>query len=256
MTMKKQALKLFVACCIFNMLIFPSSFAQIIYTDVIPDAVISTNGAGYFLDLNNDGIQDFNITYSTSLISGFCSGSTLSTKIDINITPLSTNEVGHASSYPSTYPASLISNSIIDETIFSWQSNPGQTLETKSWHCVTIYRNLKRWVTYYSGSWYNATSKYLPLRLHVGLQVYYGWVRLTLPTGLASFTVLDYAYNSTPGQSIFSGEPMPMVNSLPTAAVCPGSSIGIPVFAQSAFNAGNNFIAQLSNLTGSLDNLV
>jgi len=243
--MKTKTQKTFIAICIFNALLFQSSFAQIIYTDVIPDTTI--NGV-YALDLNNDGIQDFNITRSTSQITGVCAGVHTSTKIDIMVTPLNSNEIGR--SVTGNYPSALAPNSVINSGTYTWINGPSQVMVEKSWHCITTMGT--HWASYYIGTWINASSKYLPLRLHVGMQIYYGWVRLNVSAVMLNLTALDYAYNSSPGQSILAGEPMPLVSSLPAGPFCTGSSISIPVFAQANYyNAGNKFIAQLSNSAGS-----
>ena len=42
--------------------------SQIVFTDVIPDDTVSTNGSYYLLDLNNDSIKDFKIKVVTSNI--------------------------------------------------------------------------------------------------------------------------------------------------------------------------------------------
>ena len=58
-----------------------------------------------------------------------------------------------------------------------------------------------------SGNWTNGSVKYLALKLIKGSNVYYGWARLSLNVGPASkLTIMDYAYNSNPGQQILAGQ--------------------------------------------------
>jgi hypothetical protein len=42
----------------------------------------------------------------------------------------------------------------------------------------------------------------------VASQVYYGWVRLSVASGVINATIFDYAYNSSPGQPILAGQTM------------------------------------------------
>jgi hypothetical protein len=63
-----------------------------------------------------------------------------------------------------------------------------------------------------TGYWVGATDKYLPLRLLVGTNTYYGWVRLDLQATSTSFTVKDYAYQSSPDVCIQSGQTLSGLN--------------------------------------------
>ena len=59
--MNTQLLKIVTVILIFNSAFLPSSKAPIVYSEVIPDQTIAFNGT-YHLDLNNDGITDFDIS--------------------------------------------------------------------------------------------------------------------------------------------------------------------------------------------------
>ena len=116
--MKKQLQKKIYACLpvgmafIVTAIIFSvSANAQIVYTDVNPDVTYNTNGGVYALDLNNDGITDFDITFTTATISA-------GTNKYIRITPLGANKVGNDLSYP--YPSALSLNTLIDSGSFTW----------------------------------------------------------------------------------------------------------------------------------------
>ena len=191
--MKKQLLKNISAFIVTAMLFSASANAQIVYTDVNPDVTINTNGGVYALDLNNDGIADFNITYTTTLYYSL-------TNLLIRITPLGANEVGN----DTTYPSALLQNSQIDSSSFTWKNNVNQNLIAKNWRSFPTAP--PRFFVIYSGNWNGASNKYIPLQLDVSSQKYYGWVRLDVATGAVSFTVKDYAYNSIPDQSILAGE--------------------------------------------------
>lgn len=56
-----------------------------------------------------------------------------------------------------------------------------------------------------TGNWQtNATDKYLGFRIKNGSSWYYGWVKMTVTSGAASFTVKEWAYN--PSGSIKAGQ--------------------------------------------------
>jgi hypothetical protein len=57
-----------------------------------------------------------------------------------------------------------------------------------------------------TGYWPGATDRYLALKLVVGTNTYFGWVRLDVFATSTSFTVKDYAYNSTPNACIQAGQ--------------------------------------------------
>jgi hypothetical protein len=147
--------------------------AQIVYTD-IPDA---TPNATFPLDLNNDSIEDFIIQMgATDKIVCF---------------PQNNNAYAGEFNGANYLPWALTSNTIICDTLSSWYGpiNPGFLAFSSS-----------------EGNWVGATDKYLALKLNVGNNTYYGWVRLDVVTTATSFTVKDYAYESTPNACILTGQ--------------------------------------------------
>jgi hypothetical protein len=229
------------------------SKAQVIYTDVVPNSIIDSTNSVYLLDLNNDSVTDYNINFTAGTISGSCQGTHTSTAYYIKITPLDSNEVGTNATFP-FYPKALLLDTLIDSAAFTWKNTASQLLAEKLWHCVGLL-GIPRWMPYYVGNWNNASNKYLPLRLHMGSQVYYGWVRLSIETGVTNATIFDYAYNSSPGQPIFAGEPLPRVTQGTVTGACSDFSLVIPIYAPPGYyNPGNKFIAQLSDSTGSFNN--
>jgi hypothetical protein len=189
-----------------------------IYTDVNPDQTFDTNGSVYHLDLNNDGINDFDISYTTSVVtlSGHCSGTQTNNYIEIS--PLNQNEVGGNST--EGVPA-VASNIIINGTAFGWNHSTNQLLESTTWGQCSYHPGHHGngglpsipagWFALptYSGHWPGAINKYVALRLHLGSNIYYGWVRLDVPGGSGwswRFTIKDYAFNGIASQPIFAGQ--------------------------------------------------
>jgi hypothetical protein len=52
------------------------------------------------------------------------------------------------------------------------------------------------------GYWVAASNRYIPLKIIVGANTYYGWARLDVLPSSTSFTIKDYAYESTPNACI------------------------------------------------------
>jgi hypothetical protein len=216
--MKKQLQKKFnayqqagMAFIIMMMFSIVTVNAQIVYTDVIPDTTINTNNGVYNLDLNNDSIIDFNINYFSSVVTGSCGSSANPTNLLISVTPQGANEVGRGLSNILPFPSALSLNEPIDSSSFTWLNTGSQLMSNRNWICWggSPMNPNPYWTDQNNGYWtlWNApVNKYLPLRLHVGSQQYYGWIHLNVAMLTASFTAQDYAYNSIPSQPILAGQ--------------------------------------------------
>ena len=192
--MKKQLLKKLSVCLpvgmafiVTAMMFSASANAQIVYTDVIPD---STSTGTYNLDLNNDGTTDFAITHSTT--PWFCLLNP-ATKISIMVTPSGTNQVAD---YSGTNATKMALNANINASVLTWNNSVNQLMAS----AITAIS-----CTGFSGQWFNAVNGYLGLKLISGGNTYYGWARLNT-SGVGSFTIKDYAYNSIPNQPILAGQ--------------------------------------------------
>jgi hypothetical protein len=56
------------------------------------------------------------------------------------------------------------------------------------------------------GNWVGATDKYLALKLIVGTNTFFGWARFDVLESSSSFTIKDYAFESTPNTCIQAGQ--------------------------------------------------
>lgn len=174
--------------------------AQIFYTDVIPDTAVNSNGGIYHLDLNNDGITDYDIKVN-SASAGVCSHTT-KTNYYTTILPLNNNAVLDDAN---SYPKALNQNVVVKSGSTVWGNSSSQILYKHYWSCTynSVFHNYN-WVSHYVGNWSTGTDKYVGLKLKVGTNTYYGWLRMN-PVGSTSFTIKDYAYDSTPNHKILTG---------------------------------------------------
>lgn len=164
-------------CFILLLFIFNNKlYAQIIYTD-IPDA---TPNATYPLDLNNDTIVDFIIHFGGS-----------AGTIGVICYPQNNNAYSGDFTGGTYLPWALSTSNTICASLATWydSNNPGTMGLGAS-----------------TGYWPGATNKYLALKLIVGSNTYYGWARLDLLEMSGSFTIKDYAFESTPNTCIQAGQ--------------------------------------------------
>ena len=149
------------------------SLSQIVYTD-IQDA---TPSATYPLDLNNDNNADFLIQFDPG--------------IQLMCKPQGSNAYSGNLSGGIYLPWALNSGVDICDSSITWYDsiNPG----TMAWGTSI-------------GNWVGVTDKYLALKLIVGSNTYYGWARLDVWATSTSFTIKDYAYESTPNNCIITGQ--------------------------------------------------
>ena len=117
--------KSFLFFFIMIMFFFLGTKAQIVYTDVNPDQTFSDSGSVYHLDLNKDGINDFDIAYTKHAVAftGHCSGT--QTNYSINITPQLSNDVLSDVNF---YPYALNLNDAISPGSASWSNLIGKPL--------------------------------------------------------------------------------------------------------------------------------
>ncbi len=171
---------------------------QIVYTDEVPDFAGGIGGQ-YFLDLNNDATNDFRIHHNGSS--------------NLYVSPLTANNnVLGSGGATFAYPFALSAGATISSgagTFFNNGFSGGfQSLNYGS--CSF-------------GNWCNVTDRYLGLEFDFGGNTYYGWARLDVSFNGSSWTIKDYAYESTSGMAIIAGE----TSSVPTDPIinCPGDQI-------------------------------
>lgn len=157
--------------------------AAVVYTDVSPDFSGGVGGQ-YFLDLNNDGTNDFRIYHNGSY--------------NLFIEPIGpNNEVLGSGSSQYAYPYVLSYGSAISGGASGGWYNNGYSAGYQS-------LNYGSYATF--GNWANITDGYLGLRFQVGGQTHYGWCRMDVNASGSSWVIKDYAYESTPGASILAGD--------------------------------------------------
>lgn len=203
-----------------------SAQGAIVYTDVDPDETYNEHTDFYNLDLNNDGTVDFVIYIVDIAYSGVFStsgGDSFSGLFqDVFLLPASGNSAAASTVAAGAYiyPYALNSGDAIDGTL-SFRSESIQSMATYL-AVVDFPVPGSNYVFFSYGNWQGGVyNKFLGLRFQDAGNTYYGWARLDCGPDHHSFTIKDYAYNSTPDAMIVAGEipPPPIEISFTTDAV-------------------------------------
>lgn len=143
--------------------------ANIIYTDENPD-FSGVIGSQYFLDLNNDGNDDFRIWHNGSS--------------NLYISPLtSTNEVLGSGGATFAYPFALTSGAMVSSAAGGFFNNGfAGGFQSLNYGSCSF------------GNWCSVTDRYIGLRFDIGGNIHYGWVRLDVNQAGSVWTIKDYAY--------------------------------------------------------------
>jgi hypothetical protein len=166
--------------CLLILSVYHSNVAaQIIYTD-IPDL---TPNATYPLDLNNDAIDDFIIQMGA---------------------------INKVVCYPQNNNA--YAGEFINGTYLPWAMSLSDSIcpSLATWYGLNNPGTMALGTN--TGHWVGQTNKYLALKLMVGTNTYYGWVRLDVLATSSSFTIKDYAYEGTPNVCIKAGQILTGIN--------------------------------------------
>lgn len=154
---------------------------QIVYTDVSPDY----NSLPQFcfpFDLNNDGSAEYELC---SMLSWGYWGENSSIYLGGG-----SNQLAFISELPGAFEQGDTINELLD------------------WGSVDSYLLAWRHDSFLGGNWLNQISKYVAVRFSVDGAEHYGWIRLSIMTGVVYFKVVihDYAYESTPETMITAGD--------------------------------------------------
>lgn len=184
-----------------------ASSAQIIYTN-IEDVTLECLDAGcyqsYNLDINNDNVDDY-ILYASAPADFY----RYHYKTGIQVNNQNETISNTRTFFPEPYPLKKnfnIGNVIVSNYPLSWGWEG--VLSEQYYYCC-VYGPCPKDLChiYKNGSWTQSGDHFLGLKINVNGQVYYGWARLSVKVTnrVASLTIKDYAYESTPGTAILAG---------------------------------------------------
>jgi len=179
--------------------------AQVVYTDVNPDYLLSGNLSVYPLDLNNDASPDFMLMTLDTLINYVSSSTTYNINIDaVTINPgASSNGWLQSNSYPTALAqGAMVGSSGSFESSNSSFGYPLVAVVQQSilYNGVPVY-NYSNTI----GNFQLDQEAILGLRFKINNNIHYGWARVEFTSG-GVLSIKDYAYDATPNTAIIAGE--------------------------------------------------
>lgn len=162
----------------------------IIYTDIVPDYTGKNIGDSYDLDLNNDQIVDFTISWDSA--DGW-------EWLMINSNPIFQNRILSVAPWYA-HPIPLNSG----DRIFKQRDYyNGEYYENGSIFIIGMCFTDQQNECY--AYWQSKSDKYLGLRFIIDGKTHYAWARIEF-ISLTQWTIKDYAYNATPDSPILAGQ--------------------------------------------------
>ncbi len=164
-------------------LLFNIAQAQVIYTDVVPDALFSYPVYSYSIDINNDGEVDFKFIYIS--IQEYDTWTTT-----CKIETFGDNQVA-------------INNGSAAVIQLGEEVNNNHEWSVQNEVIMYVHNT----VYGHSGNWYNVDQGFVGLKINTSKGSYYSWVRIHFKGW--NHKVIDYAYNTTAGEFILAGNDIP-----------------------------------------------
>ncbi len=193
------------------MLTAPAAEAKVVYTKT--NVTITSS---YELDLNHDGVPDFDINFCFCLPHGV--------RLQLGL-PVPGNLPREQASSPDA-AADLPNGALI---------GPGQAFTSYTSGYGGVFMALASsygTAAFSNGPWIGASKRYLGLKFMIHGEVHYGWARLTVTKHLDRVVLTGYAYETTPNKALPAGATTDAAQgevspaSLP-ATVLQGPSLGL-----------------------------
>lgn len=178
--------------------------AQIVYTDVNPDAVVDANNP-FTVDMDANGVNDFEFTiqdinggftYYGGLVNIAYSG------IGAGVAGLNGGIMGSVSSQASMNIASALMSSNLVDSNGSFLSD-GVLAASIDVVATGLFSSA---FTTYPGNFKGQTDKFIGVNFDINGNNHYGWVRLDVNNTCDQIIVKDYAFNGVPDLPLYAGQ--------------------------------------------------
>jgi hypothetical protein len=231
--MKKFTIEQYAALAGSFLLFSPIINAQVVYTDIIPDLVLENDLDFEYIDMDNDGVNDFGFLFSATFFSGYTatfSETVYQNRVTVWCGPALIGNViagdyrHNSSAAGTTYlPYALQTGELINAE-FSFQAAGFQLMGMK-FQDVSYSGSAEEWVLH-GGEWGNISAINNDLFLGVKFKsdedcAKFGWIRCVAVNSLEQLVIKDYAFESICGQGILAGDTISYVgienNSIPSS---------------------------------------
>lgn len=183
--------------------------AQIVYTDISPDAVLDSTSAPYLLDFNNDANPDLVFSVQHLVGTGSQSGIQFTYIGDAAAVgfPVGNQVLGAVSSSSSFAVTALNAG----DPISAAQNFGGSSSSALALNALITAPGAGTFpVT--AGDFLAASNKFLGAKFVVGANTHYGWVQLSVNAMSTLLTIHDYAFNATPVGALNAGQMVGLEN--------------------------------------------
>ena len=173
--------------------------AQVVYTDINPDQLVTGNGGMYSLDVDNDGTVDFSLTTMVVTSSYTYYGMNISLQYDAAVVSPAASGNSMMTSYSSGVANVPVGSAIGSSGSFSSASGfLGYSLT------YSITGSLSTSGSFSGGNFINGEG-FVGLKFDISGDTHYGWARVEVTPDGTTLSVKDYAYESTANTAILSG---------------------------------------------------
>ena len=198
-TLEKKLLK-YSALTAGAVAISASANAQLGYTDITPDSVLTIDQTGADINFDGDANADLGVVKAVGSNTGTTSGYAYTVYYDAAIAvTLPGNAIMTVSSGE---PAALVLNTVIDAAGAFLGVDSGATMGFQASYVIPA---ISYSGTFNGGQWLGASNLYLGVRFMAGTNTHYGWVRMDYSADGVTLTVKDYAYNMVANGPILAG---------------------------------------------------
>ena len=170
--------------------------AGVVYTDVDPD--VNVNNGIFDIDMNSDGIMDFQITQSST-------SSTFTTTYGTYGFAFTAAALRGdlAAGYGFVAPSS--GSFFADALSSGTPIGPASPVTIDTFASIGIVTSFSG-SGFSSGVWAGETDKYFGVYFKVGVDSFYGWIRADVSLGYTNVTIKGFAYEDQAGVAIAAGD--------------------------------------------------
>ena len=184
--------------------------AQIVYTDVNPDTLLNNHRETYALDLDNNGVVEFNLqSLDTAIVD---SSYNMQTNIQIVGAAIISDVYGASFVENASYPLALAQGDTIDGNDqfdsypVSSSSFGAPILGILSYSTIdTLTGNTIAQGTQNIGNFIPNQEAFVGIRFDISGNVHYGWLRVEMSSDADTIIIKDYAYESSANTAIIAG---------------------------------------------------
>ena len=233
-----------------------AAFSQAVYTDIDPDVILDEPGETFGIDLDEDGLNDFNFfnkSFTTTVfymdlanVKALFVGA-----FDSAENGIVGNYVTFSGGYFYNRPYAMLINEQIDSSVQFFNDNY-QTMAKEIDKFYSPFENthVGNWFTWGS----NILNHYIGFRFSdIEYVKRYGWIRCSVIDSGRTLIIHDYAYESKPETPILTGD---TIGDTTTVSIQEGEFSGLTVysFGNSVFISTplNDIQYRILNLQGEL----